>query len=701
MGYDNREQGESHMRFTKTRLLACAGLAALMLQAPVTSAAAAECPAITVAEDKGIKGQFPQQFELGEFQSLAKCELTFQENPAIGALNARIRGNPDLPPLAERLPEEPLVVAPYDEVGKYGGVFDALSNATEAGTSDLLSTRHVNLVRYSDDLKTIVPNVAKGWEWNEDFTQLTFFLRKGHKWSDGAPFTAEDVKFWYDNLALDPNVIEKAKDYVLVAGQRMTVDVVDPQTVRFNLPAPKPGLLAHFATSYAQGFQPKHFLGQYHPEINPGADKLAQSIGFEKGYDVIAAYYGNSDWTDTPSPLLSQPDKVAKMPKDVVPTLESFLTVKDTTEGRHYVANPYFFMVDTAGNQLPYINEQDELYINENEVRLLKLVNGEVDYKSQSVQLPGAPMLLDGQEKGGYKIDLRPDIAMPAFSLNVTSENLEKRKVFGDLRFRQAMSVAINREEIKETAFFGLGEPKQYVGFSPAPDFVDKKWLQHYAQFDPDLAKKLLDEVGVVDKDGDGLRELPNGDKFVLNIQFATQGISGAVVEMVAQHWTNVGVKATVKEVTPDEYRSAQSSNQLDVGAWKKGMPLAMVLGLNESFVAPFGNYFDHRTGMLWGEYLESDGKTGVKPPQWVYDMVDDINDFQSTPVGTPKSAEIGARLVEHLTGQLLIIGTVQTPKPIYHRNGLKNFTDFKTHSYEYYRTFPYRPQQWFLADES
>ena len=455
------------------------------------NALAADCPPGTVADAMGVAaGKYPQQYELAEFEQLAGCKLTFQENPAIAEMNGRIAGNPDLPPLAERLPEEPLVMPPYEQIGRYGGVLDVLSNATEAGTSDFLSVRHVNLVRMSDDLQTIVPNVAKDWQWNDDFTELTFFLRKGHKWSDGAPFTADDVKFWYDDLALDPNVSAKPRDYVLVAGERMQVEAVDPQTVKFVLPAPKPGLLAHFATSYAQGFQPKHFLGQFHPKYNPDADKLAQSLGFENGYAVIAAYFGNSDWTDTPTPMLAHPEKVGSMPKATMPTLESHIYVKDTTEGRRLVTNPYFHVVDTAGNQLPYISEQDELYINENEVRILKLVNAEVDYKAQSVQLPSAPMLLDGQEKGSYTIDLRPTISMPVFSLNLTSEDPEKRKVFGDLRFRQAMSVAINRDEINEVAFFGLGEPKQYTAFSPEPDFITDEWKQHYAQFDPDLAEE-------------------------------------------------------------------------------------------------------------------------------------------------------------------------------------------------------------------
>ena len=163
--------------------------ALVMLVLPAT--AYASCPAVTVADMKGVSmGAYPQQFELAEFEAAANCKMSFSANPDIAALNGKIKGNPDLPALADRIPAEPLVVVPYDSVGTYGGTLDVLSNATEAGTSDFLSVRHVNLVRFSDDLQTIVPNVAKGWEWNADFTKLTFHLRKGHKWSDGAPFTS-------------------------------------------------------------------------------------------------------------------------------------------------------------------------------------------------------------------------------------------------------------------------------------------------------------------------------------------------------------------------------------------------------------------------------------------------------------------------------------------------------------------------------
>jgi len=682
------------------KTLLYSSVALMVLAGGVNAASDAKCDGITLADMGGVAaGEFPQQYELAAYEAAAGCTMEFSANPSIEAMNEKIRGNGPLPALADRLPSEPLVVVPYDAVGKYGGTLDALSNATEAGTSDFLSIRHVNLTRFSDDLQTIVPNVAKSWQWNDDFTQLTFQLREGHKWSDGTPFTSADVKYWYDNLALNPNIIAKPKDYVLVAGERMNIETPDPLTVVFNLPGPKPGLLAHFATSFAQGFQPKAFLGKWDPELNADADANAQAIGFENGYAVIAAYYGLSDWTDTPTPMLNSPDKVAQLPADTMPTLESYIVIADTTEGRRYVANPYFFQVDSAGNQLPYIDEQDEIYINENEVRILKLVNAEVDYKSQSLQLPSAPLLLENQEKGDYTVTLKPEITLATFAFNVTSADPEKRKVFGDLRFRQAMSVAMNRDEINETAFLGLGTPKQYIGFSPAPSFVDPKWEQFMTQYDPDMANALLDEIGMMDTDGDGFRELPNGEKLVLNLQFATQGVAGQVVELVGQGWSDVGIQSTVKEVTPDEYRSAQSSNALDVTMWRKSQPMGIVLGNNELWVPPFENYFGIRTGMLWAEWVDSNGASGVEPPAYVKELISDINAFQSTPAGSAESDELGARLVENMVENLLFIGTVQAPAPIYRRNALKNFTEFKTQSYEYNRTYPYRATQWFLDE--
>ena len=664
----------------------------------VTSYADGHCEGSTMS-DGHTGGKYPQQYELSEYQSTAGCKMMFSENPNIVSINETIQGNKGLAAAADRLPDEPLVVVPYDSVGSYGGTIRFLSNATEAGTSDMLSTRHVNLVRFADDLSTIVPNVAKDYEWNDDFTTLTFMLRKGHKWSNGEPFTARDVEFWYEDLMMNTNIREKPYPYLLVGGEPMTVDVVNDTTVRFNLPSPFPGLLATLAWSYNQAFMPAHFLEQFHPEIDSNADANAQALGFENGWDALAAYYGNSGWTDTPTPMLRNPDLVAGLEYAAYPSLEAYMTIEDTTEGRVYAANPYFHQVDTAGNQLPYIDYQNERYINENEIRLLKLVNGEVDYKSQSVQLESAPQLLDGAESGGYSLQINPGCGAALFSFNVTHPDMEKRKVYSYIRFRQAMSIALDRNEINDVAYYGMGVVEQFVGISPAPDFVPDAIKMHMTQYDPDGANALLDEVGLKDVDGDGFRELPNGAPFAMNIDYATQGIGGVEVELVARMWNDVGVKTNFKEVTPDEYRGSQSSNALDVHAWDKGQPLAIIAGNPETFKAPFGNYFNNTQGMLWAAYIDSNGTDGVEPPQWVYDLSDGIDKFQSYELGTAESNEWGKKITTMLTEQTLLIGTVKAPFPTYHRNALKNFTQFKTTSYEYYRTYPYLATQWWLDE--
>ena len=132
---------------------------------------------------------------------------------------------------------------------------------------------------------------------------------------------------------------------------------------------------------------------------------------------------------------------------------------------------------------------------------------------------------------------------------------------------------------------------------------------------------------------------------------------------------------------------------------WRKSQPLAIVLGNNELWVPPFENYFGHRTGMLWAEWVDTSGASGVEPPEYVKELISDINAFQSAASGSDEFNTLGARLVENMVSNVLFIGAVQAPAPIYHRNALKNFTEFQTHSYEYYRTYPYRATQWFLDE--
>ncbi len=691
------------MKLKTIKWLPLAGLALVALQpGTTTQALAGACPAVTVAKDMGIKGAYPQQFELAEFEKLGKCTLSFSENPDIGALNVKIgKGQPEkLPPVADRLPAEPLVVAPYSEIGKYGGNFQGLSKATESGTSDLMSIRHVNMVRFSDDLGTIVPNIAKSWSWNADFTQLTFNLRKGHKWSDGKPFTAADVVFWYHNFLMDKKVVKKPKDRFLIAGKPWKVVAVDDLTVQFNLPSPKPGLLSQFAVDYAQAFQPKHFFGQFHPAINPDADKLAKAAGFENGYEVIAFYYGGSDWKDVPSPYLKGKDKIAKLPAAVAPTLESHILTEDTDERRHVVANPYFHQVDTAGNQLPYINGIEELYIADQQVQTLKMVNGEVTFKNQSVNLEQAPVLLQNQEKGGFKLDMRPSVGeKPVLSFNLTHKDLEKRKLFSDIRFRRAMSIAIDRAEMIETTFLGEGEPAQYTAWGASTvSFITPEQLATDTKYDPATAKKLLDEAGAVDVDGDGIRELPNGKPLVININFATQGGPASAPEIIAANWTAVGIKTTSKEVTTDEFRAAQSANELDVSMWKNEIAAVVFLSDPQSFIPPYGSFFSHRMGILWAQWLETKGAEGVEPPAPAKKLITMIDDFQRLESGSEAQNKIGHEMVQILVDNLYFIGTVGgIPGPVYHNNKLGNFQTMTAVTYDYYRMYPYRGTQWYL----
>jgi len=150
----------------------------------------------TVSDLKGIKTEFPQQIELADYEKQIGKKLAFSGNPLF---TAKVKKG-ELPPLAQRLPQEPLVVLPYDNVGKYGGKLRGMAIAYESGTSEILAWRHVNLVRFKDDGRTIVPNVAKSWQWNDDYTEITFVLRKGHKWSDGAPLNADDVLFYFEDI---------------------------------------------------------------------------------------------------------------------------------------------------------------------------------------------------------------------------------------------------------------------------------------------------------------------------------------------------------------------------------------------------------------------------------------------------------------------------------------------------------------------
>lgn len=643
------------------------------------------CPAVTIADRLGVvAGEFERIYELADFEAAAGCEMSFSENPDIAELNGRITNNPDLPPVADRLPSEPLVVVPYEAIGQYGGQLDALSNATEAGTSDFLSVRHVNLVRYGDDFVTIEPNIAKSWEWNDDFTELTFHLREGHKWSDGASFTANDVAFWLNDLVLNTEVFPDTPGFATFGDETMQIEVIDDTTFKFIFPVPTPGILSFFATTYIQPWQPKHFF-----------DAKAEA-GMSLP-EVAELYYGNSDWTDTPSPLLGgQAD-------DVLPTLESHILVEENTEGRHLVANPYYFMVDTAGNQLPYINEQDELYVPDAEVRNLKIANGEVDYKVQSIDIIDFPLYKENEATGNYTADLGFGVGETIFyGFNLTHPDEALREIFNDVRFRQAMSTAINRDEIVELVYLGQAEPVQATPADPnTVDFVTEEHKTAFIEYDPDAAIALLDDMGLVDVDGDGFRDRLDGEPLTLDLQFSTQGGPAATHELIKEYWEAVGISTRVKEVTSDEYRERANANQADVLTWKYDGTAGAIIVLNtEMLLPPFGEPFNPGIAYLWAEWVNTDGASGVEPPADVLELYDLVEQFLQHPLGSAESNDLGEQIVDiHVENlwKIGIAGNVQ--QPIIHHNTLGNFGPYEVVSYDYYRSYPMIPAQWYFTE--
>ena len=675
-----------------------AGAAVMMMSA----SAHAACPVATVADMKGLSSVYPQQFELAEFEKAGNCDLSFAQNPDIASFNAKILGNKELADVADRLPTEPLVVAPYAEQGVYGGVITGLSKGTESGTSDLLSVRHVNLVRYSDDLQTIVPNIAKSWSWNEDYTKLTFVLRKGHKWSDGTAFTASDVEFWYNDLILNKDVFEKTAGRWLFDGKPAMVKAEDDVTVSFTFPVPAPGILNRFAVDYGQAFQPKHFLGQFMPKYNKDADKLAQSIGLDNAAAAVKMYYGGSDWKDVPSPLLKDAEIATKFGRAVVPTLESHIVIEENAEGRKLVANPYFHMVDTAGQQLPYIPEIHESYVGDKEVQNLKIMNGEVVWKQQAVFLEDFPLLKENEGKGNYTISYAPTFGENVFfSFNRTHKDPVLAKLFNDVRFNRAMSIAMNREEINEIVYLGQGTPMQGVPAEPKTvSFISEETLNTDINYDVEAAKALLADMGLKDADSDGTLEREDGKPLVVRLVYSAQGVPVKMMELVRDYWTAVGVRIDLKEVTSDEYRAAGNNNDLDLTTWKYDGNAGPTISQDVTvFIPPFGDVFNPGTGFGWAAWKESDGAQGIEPPADIKKLYDLSERFRQVAMGTDESNQLGAEITKIHTDNMLKIGTVgNIVAPFLYRNDLKNVKPITAKTYDFYWTYPYRPQQWFLA---
>jgi peptide/nickel transport system substrate-binding protein len=629
----------------------------------------------TVADPMGITTEFPQQAELSELGTT----LTYSERPEFAALVAA----GTLPPVEQRLPEEPLVVLPYDDCGKYGGTLRGMARAYESGTSEILAWRQVNMVRYSDDMDTVVPNVASSWDWNDDYTEITFHLRKGHKWSDGEPFTADDVTFWANDI-INNKEIHKQIPFPWTNGMR--AEKIDETTVKMIFDKPYPAVLQNISGigSYFTTYANKHFLAPLHIAYNPKADEEAIAAGYKGWVDRFGIYWNK--WKDA---------VVATAEGIKVPTLESHLMVDIDTQRRIYEVNPYYFKVDSSGQQLPYIEKMNERFVDK-ELWPIEIMNGNLDQKSQNMPVPDFPVLKENEAQGNYKVTLPSSALGPVLIFNQTHKDPVLQEIYADVRFRQAMSLAINRDEINELIFLGLSEPRQAV---PLAGFVTPEDENYLVEYDPARANELLDEMGLK-RDSEGFRLRPDGERLTVLWEFSTQFVfTPEFPTLIAGWWNDLGINALVKEVTSQALREKGTANDIDITMeWDEPFEPVLISNVS-SMVVPFSD-FTPLMGVPWRDWLTSGGASGVEPPDWAK-RLDEIGKVWPTVVpGSEEYTALAKELVQIHHDNLIIIGTVgRIPKPNVVSNNLGNVPEFTITNYGYGYSYAFRADQWYFKN--
>ena len=661
--------------FVRSPLVALAAGAVLALTGPPTSAVAAGCP--TVAEPAGLKMGFPHQIELADLKKQTGATLKFSERPDFAAQVAAKK----LPPVAQRLPEEPLVLLPYADCGKYGGTLRGFARAYESGTSEILSWRQLNMVRYSDDMATVVPNVAKGWKWSDDYTEITFYLRKGHKWSDGKAFTADDVTFWANDI-INNKEIHKETPFPWTIGMR--AEKIDETTVKLIFDKPYPALLQYMSGigSYFTPYANMQFLAPLHIKYNSKANEEAKAAGYDDWVAQFGVYFNK--WKDA---VVAAPEGIK------VPTLESHLMIDIDTQRRIYVANPYYFKVDSSGQQLPYVEKMNERFLAK-ELWPIEIMNGNLDFKAQNMPVPDYPVFKENEAKGNYKVTLPPSALGPVLIFNQTHKDPVLRKIYADVRFRQAMSLAINRDEINELIFLGLSEPRQAV---PVAGFTKPEDENYMIDYDPKRANALLDEMGLK-RGSDGIRLRPDGKPLTVLWEFSTQFVfASEFPTIIAGWWNDVGINALVKEVTSQVLREKGAANDIDIAMeWDETFEPVLISNIS-AMVVPFSD-FTPLMGVPWRDWLNSGGTSGEEPPKWAKRLNEIAEVWPTLVPGSDKYTKLARELVKIHLDNLIIIGTVgRIPKPNVVSNRLGNVPQYEIANYGYGYAFALRADQWYI----
>ncbi len=598
----------------------------------------------------------------------------------------------ELPPVEERLPANPLVVQPLEQVGVYGGeLAGPTTNPTCCGW-DVLEMRLQKLLTIDTDLSSIIPNIAQSYEVSDDFTTFTFRIREGHRWSDGEPFTTEDFRFYFEDVLGNSDLTPNIGGPWGLDGALPQVDIVDETTIRLTYPEARPTLLIALGSEVNnRGFRPKHYFQQFHIDYNPDADALADELGFDDWVQMFNAKMNPYTFTWN---LGSETDPYA-------PTLNTFVFASEDSFGNKiYERNPYFFKVDIEGNQLPYTDSLRRILVEDLQVQDLKAIAGEYSHYGWGTLL-SFPTYRENEEAGNYRTALAEYSRGNEYSImfNFTTENLPLREIFWDKHFRQAMSVAIDRDEINELVYFGLANPSQN---SPVPSslFFEDWMPTHYAQYDPDLANQLLDEMGLDQRDADGFRMRPDGETLFLNFQVSVPEDSWRQIgELITSYWNAVGVKTNYKLIEIGLYRELRDGNQVDMAAWGTDM---LDIGEVANGLANMRPHWGARaSGHLWRQWLQTDGEDGEEPPQEIKDLWAAGEAFLESSYGSDEWLERGKEFYRLSMDGLYQIGTIQRPpQPLLFKKDLKNTPPNDTTgqwSWTYRQWVLFMPEQWYF----
>jgi peptide/nickel transport system substrate-binding protein len=619
----------------------------------------------------------------------ALAQMTYHEAPM---LTQMVEAG-ELPPVEERLPKEPLVQEVAEEIGTYGGTL----RRGFLGPSDHNNYTRVvydALVRFAPDGGEVIPHVAKGWEASDDFTQWTVLLRDGMKWSDGEPFGADDIMFWYEHIVLDEDLSPTAPVWMQNAdGSIATVEKVDDTTVRWTFAAPNTAFLLDLANKDGAdrvipnlSFVPAHYMKQFHPAFVDQAD-----------LDAKVAEAGFQTWTELfaveafPHTSGSRPTTAAWAPTGSSVADEVFVIER----------NPYYFAVDSEGNQLPYIDRVRFSFFADKETLNLAAIGGEIDMQGRHINMSNYPVLVENGDKGGYRVLTYPTFGGSDAVLMFNQTYVDDPAIAELLQnkdFRIAMSHAIDREAIKELAFLGIGEARQPVPAPFHPFYPGDEHAFKYTELDLDKANELLDGIGLTERDADGFRLLPNGER--LDLEIAATNLFASwpdIAQLVVEDWAEVGVRAhvEVRERTP--HFAMRPTGVLQIEIWNE-----------DTAGFPFSGQpkFDPRSdpsltlAPMVAKWVDTGGAEGVEPTPELQRLMDIIDEAKIS--GRERQIELAHELFELWTDQVWEVGTVGlTPMVqgvIVANADLRNVPEVAGNDWPLRTPGNTRPEQYFFA---